>query len=182
MNARIRQALATVVPAMIIGAVLGAGLAASAPVTLAQPVDVSYQRMLPGETRSASQPFTVPVRAKVAATTWSTAGADADWTVTMCTGDVCTEWDDLVGTTLASGTHTLVTTIRMPDDLAQGATAAASGTVSFVEADATLPSTGGTLAAGAIGAGIAAIIGGSIIILLARRRKDEEEEEQETLS
>ncbi len=176
MSTRIRQTLAAVVPAMIVGTVLAVGLAMPAPTTVALPVEVSHQQMLPGETRSSTQPFTIPVRARVAATDWSTTGADADWTVALCTGNECTEWDDLTGSTLASGTHTLVTTTRMPDDLAQGAAAAASGTLTFVEADATLPSTGGTLAAGAIGAAIAAIIGGFIIILIARRRKEQEEE------
>ena len=175
MNARVRRALVAV-PAVIVGAVLGMALAVPAPTTLAQPVDVSFAQMLPGETRSASHPVTIPVRARVVDTAWSTVGADAEWTVTLCPGEACTDWHDLVGTTLDSGTHSLVTTVRMPDELEQGATAAASGSITFVEADAALPSTGNTLAAGVIGAGIAALVGGIIIILLARRRREDEEE------
>ncbi|MGV9192872.1 LPXTG cell wall anchor domain-containing protein [Microbacterium sp. MC2] len=164
------------VPAVIIGAVLGVGLLTPAPATFAQPVDISFAQMLPGETRSAAQPVTIPVRARVVDSAWSIGGTNAEWTVTLCTGDACTGWDDLVGTTLSSGTHSLVTTVRMPDELEQGATAAASGSITFVEADAALPSTGNTIAAGVIGAGIAALVGGIIIILLARRRREDEEE------
>ncbi|GAA3901557.1 LPXTG cell wall anchor domain-containing protein [Microbacterium invictum] len=172
-----RRALGTLVPAMIIGAVLGAASIAPVAATVAQPVDVNLQTMLPGESRAVIQEVTVSQRARVAATEWTTAGVDADWNIRLCTDTDCTRWQDLVGTTLASGTHEIRATITMPNQLDQGATASASGSITFIEADATLPSTGATLASGALGAGIAAIVGGFVIVLIARRRRAQEEDE-----
>ncbi len=165
----------------LVWVVLTAGTARAS----ALPVQVSFDNLLPGETRSTSWPVSVPVAATIAAATVHQDGADGvRWTVRLCpaAGGGCLDLLSAVaGQAVAQGDYRVQVGL-VATDLEPGQSRGLDARYTLTEgADGWLADTGGALAmtgtpamALALTAVALATLGGLLVVVARRRDRDDE--------
>lgn len=167
-------ALAGAVALALASALLGGAAAAADP--LPEPRFVlAFDGMLPGETRSQSVPYPVPVAAVLRASTVETvAGSDAGftWRVRLC-GDSGTCADVSEGMAVAPGEYRLTTEVTLDPaaEPAVGSSIRAHLTFSEAADPGGLPVTGSPSGALLVLAALATGLG-FVLVALGRRRRD----------
>lgn len=160
--------VAVVVLAVLFGGGSGAAIAAPVAADSSLPATVALADMLPGEARTTVQILTVPVPARIVTAHWSTVG-DADWDVELCDSSDCVPFESLEDTQLTAGEHELRATVRLSEDVAQGASASAAAEIRLVESSERLAATGGVAPLAALAAGVSGLAAGLALLIAARR-------------
>lgn len=173
-------ALAVAVVLALTSAVLGAAAAAADP--LPEPrFGLSFDGMLPGETRSAAVPYAVPVEAVLrTGTVEIVEGADAGftWRVRLC-GAAGTCADLTEGMAVTAGEYLLTTEVTLDPAAQPSVGSSIRAHLTFVEATeddpSGLPVTGSPSGALLVLAALATGLG-LVLVALGRRRRDDGEE------